>query len=154
MSSFANVTLLATDGSREAGQAARMAVELSRSLGSELHAVYVEPLPSPYAFPESTVIDPAFGDEMRRRAEEEARAKLEEEVGKMREAGGDVAGSHASVGRPDAEIVRLAEEVGAGLVIVGSRGLGPIRRATMGSVPESVVRYAHRPVLVVREGRR
>jgi nucleotide-binding universal stress UspA family protein len=61
MSSFANVTLLATDGSREAGQAARMAVELSRSLGSELHAVYVEPLPRPYAFPESTVIDPALG---------------------------------------------------------------------------------------------
>jgi hypothetical protein len=47
MSPFASVTLLATDGSREAEHAARMAGELSRTLGSELHAVYVEPMPAP-----------------------------------------------------------------------------------------------------------
>lgn len=80
MNPFASVTLLATDGSLEAGQATRLAVELSRSLGSELHTVYVEPLPSPYAFPESTVIDPDFRHEMRERAQQEASVKLEEEV--------------------------------------------------------------------------
>ena len=46
---------------------------------------------------------------------------------------------------------RLAEEIGAGLVIVGSRGLGPLRRALMGSVSTSVVRHAHCSVLVVRD---
>ena len=61
-----------------------------------------------------------------------------------------VAGAHVAVGRPDAEIVRVAEEIGAGLVIVGSRGLGPIGRAVMGGVSDSVVRHAHCPVLVVR----
>ena len=150
MSPFASVTLLATDGSREAGRAAQMAVELSRSLGSELHTVYVEPLPSPYAFPESTIIDPDFRHEMRERAQQEARVKLEEEVGRIRELGGEVAGSHAAAGRPDAEIVRVAEEVSAGLVILGSRGLGAIKRAAMGSVSDSVVRHAHGSVLVVR----
>jgi nucleotide-binding universal stress UspA family protein len=38
----------------------------------------------------------------------------------------------------------------AGLIVIGSRGLGPLRRALMGSVSDSVVRHAHCPVLVVR----
>jgi nucleotide-binding universal stress UspA family protein len=59
------------------------------------------------------------------------------------------------VGKPAAEIVDLAEELGVGLVVVGSRGLGGVRRALMGSVSDSVVRHAHCPVLVVRkEGER
>ena len=50
---------------------------------------------------------------------------------------------------PTRKIVGLAEELGVGLV-VGSRGLGEIRRALMGSLSDSVVRYAYRPVLAVR----
>jgi nucleotide-binding universal stress UspA family protein len=65
--------------------------------------------------------------------------------------GGEVTGTHAAIGRPDAEIVRHAEELAAGLIVLGSRGLGPLRRAAMGSVSDSVVRHAHGPVLVVRE---
>jgi nucleotide-binding universal stress UspA family protein len=48
------------------------------------------------------------------------------------------------------EIVALAEELGADLIVMGSRGLGALRRALMGSVSDSVVRHAHCPVLVVR----
>jgi nucleotide-binding universal stress UspA family protein len=48
------------------------------------------------------------------------------------------------------EIVALAEDLGVGLVVVGSRGQGGIRRALMGSVSDAVVRHAHCPVLVVR----
>jgi nucleotide-binding universal stress UspA family protein len=54
------------------------------------------------------------------------------------------------VGRADAEIVDLAEEIEAGLVVLGSRGLGGVKRALMGSVSHSVVRHAHCSVLVVR----
>jgi nucleotide-binding universal stress UspA family protein len=43
------------------------------------------------------------------------------------------------------------EELGAELVVVGSRGLGGIRRALIGSVSDSVVRYAHCPVMVIRK---
>jgi nucleotide-binding universal stress UspA family protein len=56
------------------------------------------------------------------------------------------------MGRPDVEIVELTEDLGAGLIVVGSRGLGGLRRTLMGSVSDSVVRHAHCPVLVVREG--
>ena len=48
---------------------------------------------------------------------------------------------------------RAGEELGAGMIVVGSRGLGGVRRALMGSVSDSVVRHAHCPVLVVRDRR-
>jgi len=66
--------------------------------------------------------------------------------------GGTVTRAYLRLGRPDVEIVTLAEELGAGLIVVGSRGLGGIRRALMGSVSYSVVRHAYCPVLVVRRG--
>ena len=72
-------------------------------------------------------------------------------MGKIEASGGKVEGSHHASGRPDAEIVALAEEIGAGLIVMGARGVGGIRRALMGSVSESVLRHAHCPVLMVRE---
>src|SRR3712207_1903398 len=51
---------------------------------------------------------------------------------------------------PYTTLFRSAAEIGAGLVAVGSRGRGRIRRLLMGSVSDSVVRHAHCPVLVAR----
>jgi nucleotide-binding universal stress UspA family protein len=53
-------------------------------------------------------------------------------------------------GSPDAAIVRTADEVGATLVVVSSRGATGLDRLLLGSVAERVVRYAHCPVLVAR----
>jgi nucleotide-binding universal stress UspA family protein len=53
--------------------------------------------------------------------------------------------------RADEEIIFLVEQVGADLVVMGSRGLGGIRRALVGSVSDSVVRHAHCPVIVMRK---
>jgi nucleotide-binding universal stress UspA family protein len=75
---------------------------------------------------------------------------LEGQAEKISEMDVEVSGIHAVAGRPDTEIVRVAEEVGAGLIVLGSRGLGGLRRALVGSVSDSVVRHAHCPVLVVR----
>jgi nucleotide-binding universal stress UspA family protein len=149
---FPTKILLATDGSEEAGRAARMATVLSEKVGSELHLVRVEPIPSALADPEAIYYGAGYSKQMREIARRDASEKLDEEVQKIRGMGGEVAKSHARVGRPDAEIVRLAEEIGAGLVVVGSRGFGPLRRALTGSVSGSIVRHAHGSVLVVREG--
>ena len=142
--------LLATDASPEAASAARMAITLSRSLGGELHVVYVGVAPSAYAAAESEILDYEFWKEMREFAHKEASQSAEEEVRKIEGAGGKVEMVHVAVGHPDSEILRISEEIGADLVVVGSRGLGPLRRALMGSVSESVVRHAHCSVLVVR----
>ena len=152
MSIFPTKILLATDGSREAELAFASAADLSKKTGSELHVVYVGHMPLvAYESPGATTLDPDLLGRMQEDAEQEARTKLEEQVQRVREAGGEVVGSHAKLGRPDTEIVRLAEELGAGLIVLGSRGLGPLRSALMGSVSHSVVRHARCPVLVVRE---
>lgn len=149
MSTFASKILLATDGSSEAIRAARMAVTLSNGLGSELHVVRVMGVPSAYAYSEAGM----FGHDVRIsrvHAEEYTRERLDDEAEKLKAMGGEVAGSHAGSGDADAEIVRLAEELGAALVILGSRGFGPLKRAVIGSVSSSVVRHARGSVLVVR----
>jgi len=104
-----------------------------------------------YEAPGARTLDPDLWRRMQDGAEEEARTKLDEQLQRVRESGGVVAEAHTRLGRPDAEIVGLADELGAGLIVLGSRGLGPLRRALMGSVSDSVVRHAHCPVLVVRE---
>lgn len=150
---FPTKILLATDGSEEATHAAQMAMMLSEKLDSELHVAYVEPLPDPYGVPEYAVYSPTYWDEVREIADRDARKKLAEEVEKLEKIG-RIADSHARFGRPDAETANLAGELDAGLVIVGSRGLGPVRRALLGSVSDSIVHHAHCPVLVVRDGER
>src|ERR671910_2920983 len=158
MSIFPSKVLLATDGSREAELAARTAADLSQKTGSELHVVHafgIVPV-GPPVYPEATDLQSveyeAETEEGQRISEQRAREVLQEEVEKVRSAGGAVAGEHLIEGRVAPGIVGLAEEIGAGLVVVGSRGRGGIRRALMGSVSDSVVRHAHCPVLVVRDG--
>ena len=152
MSIFPTKVLLATDGSKEAQLAATAAADLAKSTGSELHLVYVGHMPPVYyESPGAWALDRDLRGRMAERVEEEARTRLDEQVQRVREAGGEVAESHAKLGRPDVEIVALAEELGARLIVLGSRGLGWIRSALMGSVSHSVVQHAHCPVLVVRE---
>jgi nucleotide-binding universal stress UspA family protein len=141
MSIFPTKILLATDGSREAELAASTAVDLAKIHNSELHVVYVEP-----ALP---MID-QFADPGPERTEPESRQLLDQQVERIRGAGGTVAETHLRLGRADDQIVWVAEELGAGVIVMGSRGHGGVRRALMGSVSDSVVRHAHCPVLVVR----
>jgi nucleotide-binding universal stress UspA family protein len=76
---------------------------------------------------------------------------LDEQVDRIRESGVEVAQAHLRTGEPNGDIVALAEEIGAGLIVMGSRGLGGVRRALIGSVAGSVILHAHCPVLVMRQ---
>jgi nucleotide-binding universal stress UspA family protein len=148
---------LATDGSEEAGLAARTAAALAEKIGSELHVVHVFGIIPWYpAYPDTTGFDgpeveePIFEEDLERSSEQRAKELLDAEVEKIRAFGGSLAQAHLTEGGVSQEIVALAEEIGVGLVVMGSRGQGGIRRALMGSVSESVVRHAHCPVMVVR----
>jgi nucleotide-binding universal stress UspA family protein len=81
----------------------------------------------------------------------EAQRQLDEQVRRVEEAGGTVKEAHLRQGQPDEEIVEVAHSSGIGLIVMGSRGRGRMRRALMGSVSDSVVRHAHCPVTIVRE---
>jgi nucleotide-binding universal stress UspA family protein len=158
MSIFPTKILLATDGSKEAELAARTAADLAQKTGSELHLVHVFGIAPWYPiYPEATdpggveLENPVLEEELENLSEQRAREILDTEVEKVRSAGGTVAQAHLKEGGVPHEIVALAEDLGVGLIVVGSRGLGGIRRALMGSVSKSVVKHAHCPVLVVRQ---
>jgi nucleotide-binding universal stress UspA family protein len=57
---------------------------------------------------------------------------------------------HARIGKPAIEILSLAKEVGADLVLIGTHGLTGLERLVLGSVAERVVREAGCAVMVVR----
>ena len=139
--------LLATDGSEEAELAARAATEVAEGTGSELHVVYVEPLPD---FMKNGHGTPGYDRELYEMIEKETRETLRRLTWRVKVAGGTVAEAHLRMGAVAEEIVGLAGELEAGLVVVGSRGLGRIRRTLAGSSSESVFRHAHCPVMVVR----
>ena len=84
------------------------------------------------------------------RAEGASRKFLEERAKRLEDGGAVVAGLHLRTGNPDHEIGGLAEELDVGLILLGSWGLGGVRRALLGSVSDSLVRHAHCSVLVVR----
>jgi nucleotide-binding universal stress UspA family protein len=151
MSIFPTTILVATDGSEEAALALTTAVDLSKSTNSELHVAYVfptavqRPFPNPITSRPREVLEHELEEAMH-----QAQEFLDREVEQVKGEGVTVADSHLVRGRPDRELVHLSEELGAGLIVMGSRGLGGVRRALMGSISDSVVRHAHCPVLVVR----
>ena len=158
MNVFPTRILLASDGSETAAHATEVAVELSKKTDSELHVLYVGEYSPALLYPQaadtSWVVQEDLApiqEEQGQQFEQVARQTLDAEVQQVRAVGGTVAQAHLRMGTPDAEVVDLAEELDVGLVVVGSRGLGGIRRALMGTVSDSVVRHAHCPVLVVRK---
>ncbi len=138
--------LLATDGSEGAELATRAAVEVSDGTSSELHVVYVEPLPN---FMKNGHGTPGYDRELYEMIQEGARETLRKLTWRVKVAGGTLAEAHLRMGGVAEEIVGLADELEAGLVVVGSCGRGRIRRTLAGSVSESVFRHARCPVLRV-----
>ncbi len=136
--------LLATDGSEHADLAATVASDLAQSTGSRLHIVAVG-----RTFP--TAVYETYVEAEREKLRREAQKILDEQVRKIEASGGAVALAHLKMDEPrDEAIVHLAEDIEAGMIVIGSRGFGGMRRALMGNVADSVVRHAHCPVLVVR----
>lgn len=161
MSIFPTKILLASDGSETGTHAMEVAVEFCEQTGSELHLVYVgeDAYSATLVYPEAADPEwveregPVLTGQLQQQFEQMSRRVLDTQAEKVREAGGTIAQAHLRMGEAATEIVDLAEELGAGLVVLGSRGLGGLRRALIGSVSDSVVRHAHCPVLVVRKNK-
>jgi nucleotide-binding universal stress UspA family protein len=134
--------LLATDSSKDAILATRAAVDVCEGQGAKLHVVHVW-----HSVPTARLR--AF---MRAELKKLGNELLEEAVKGVEDSGGLVTGAHLVEGRAADEILDLAEQIGAGLVVIGSRGLGPVGRIALGSVSEAVIHHSRCPVLVLRGG--
>ena len=139
--------VLATDGSEDATLAARVAADLSFRTDSEIHMVHAWQALPPGAYPAAH-----YSEYYYRLSELEGKRILEEQAKHASGSGAQVAKTYLKMGPPSLVIADLAEQIDADLIVVGSRGLGPVKRIVLGSVSEGVVHHATRPTLVVRGG--
>src|ERR671910_2442762 len=115
--------LLATDGSKDAAMAARAAVDVCEGTGAELHVVHAwHSVPTARLRPFMRAELKKLGNEL-----------LEEGVKQVEDSGGLVSGAHLVEGRAADEILDLAGQIGAGLIMIGSRGRGLPGRIVLGS---------------------
>ena len=151
MSEFPGKILVATDGSEDALLAARAAISLAKDTDADLHLVHVGPA---HVYPPRTAgPTPPTGSDKELR--QEAQGVLDWQADEIKKAGGEISEAHLRMGRPAEEILRLSEDLVAGLIVVGNQGLGGkvsrMRRFLMGSTSEKVSRYARCSVMVVRK---
>lgn len=140
--------LVPTDFSECARHAVPFAAELARLLGARVICLYVvEPVVQPVGW--TPVAEPMPAAELGERLEETAARDLPAFSKSVEFAGLEVEDVMAH-GEPAAEIVRVAGERGAGLIVISSHGRTGLGRILFGSTAESVVRHARCPVLVVK----
>ncbi len=138
--------LVPTDFSDSASNALQHAREYATRFGAELILVHVvETLAVGYA----SDLFPVPMAEVFQEMSGQARAELRKLADELRAQGLTVR-EHVTQGKPSAEIVRLAEEEGADLIVVGTHGKGVLDHALFGSTTERVVRKAPCPVLSCR----
>ena len=152
MSSHFDHVVVGYDFSHTGHQALRRAVALAaRGPQIVLHVICVidphEPIPS---LPSYDGVDHIYAARVQEALAFEMQKELE---------AADVVGRvhffvHARIGRkPADEILRLAGEVGAELIVIGSHGLTGLERLLLGSTSEKIVREAGCSVEVARPRR-
>jgi nucleotide-binding universal stress UspA family protein len=138
--------VVGTDGSPTADKAVEAAADLARSWGSELHIVtaFRTPRSGMGSATGVELVDSGAGHAL---AEEGAVAVGQAAIEKFGD--GIAAEAHEAQGNADDVILAAAAQVGADLIVVGSKGMQGARRY-LGSVPNSVAHGADCAVLVVK----
>ena len=140
------VVVVGVDFSEPAADALREAVEsASRAPHAELHVVHVYSVPSPPVQLGAMVV-PEF---VYHEQIEGIRQRLADWLAPYRSTSVRLT-AHIRLGAPAAEIVQIASDVAANLIVVGSHSHRGWERILLGSVAEHVVRSAPCAVLVYR----
>ena len=135
--------LVAVDGSEGSKAAVDEAIALARDLDASLTFVCVRK-------PPSTVLGHPYYERQLSHGLGYARQVIAEAVEAASAAGID-SGGEIIEGHPADEIVSLADNRNADLLIVGSRGHGALAGALLGSVSREIVQHASVPVLVAKQ---
>ncbi|MBI3969063.1 MAG: universal stress protein [Chloroflexi bacterium] len=134
--------LLATDGSADAQVAANAAIDLATRTGAALHVAHIwKPPEYPVEVPHLT-----------KACESRGQRTLTGAITAIQSAGGQIAQTYLRKGQPADEIAQLAPQLGADLIVMGSRGMSRVERLMLGSVSEGVMVQTPIPVLVLRGG--
>ena len=146
--SFALQTLVAGVASRDADDPVlRYAVQLASRLGAVLHVVHAfvpaEVLVEAYAG--MPTLDPAIQRDYQRAVREELLDSVQEHS-----AGASIT-PHAVSGSASTAVGRVAEQVGADLILVGANRHGPEARRFLGTMAERIIGGASVPVLILRD---
>lgn len=140
--------VVAIDGSPSSASARDLVGSLAWPEGTAITLVMA------YELPVSWVSGAAVGGDWMDAAENDLRRQLQEDVAGMTqplEGRGWVVDARVVDGRPASVIRSVADELDADLVVMGSRGHGPMRSMLLGSVSAEVAGTADRPVLVARQ---
>lgn len=145
--------ILADDGSSSARLAETVLTRWPIFAGLPITVVTVAQGGFPFAASLAPMAYPGVMEQATETAQELEQLAREENIaaaGRLRAAGFQ-ATDFLREGDPAHEIVTVARERGAGLIIVGSRGQTGLRRLILGSVARNVLLHAPCSVLVVRE---
>jgi nucleotide-binding universal stress UspA family protein len=128
------------DGSKESQAALGLAAEVAKVAGARLQILSVVATAVPAAYPA------AYERDWVTQAEESGRDEVERAHRTVEEVGVEASGEMA-IGSPVEALVELSSSVD--LLVVGSRGFGPVRRLLLGSTSDRLVREAACPVIAV-----
>ena len=137
--------LVPVDFSDHSAKALQQAVELAKSFGAVIHLLHCYPVNvggiTPYG--------PEFPGDFDRQFRDAAKRKLSECSEKV--AGEGVAVEQTLTPMlPSEAISSAAQERGADLIVMGTRGLTGLKHVMLGSVAERTIRIAPCPVLTVK----
>jgi nucleotide-binding universal stress UspA family protein len=136
--------LAAIDGSQRSGVALDFAIGEAKVHGAALHIVYVIETGLFSTIPMDNTWEVIYGL-LEKQGQEAQLAAV-----KKAEAEGIRITTHLKEGHAGNEILKLAREVGADLIVVGSHGKSNLDRILLGSVSSFVVAHAPVSTMVVR----
>ncbi|MDQ6818663.1 MAG: universal stress protein [Actinomycetota bacterium] len=145
---MSDAIVVGTDGSDTAGRAVDEAIRMAKALDAEVHIVSAyEPLRNAkiVGAPEGAAkVWAPLPDTL-------VNATVDQAAAKVRISGVGVK-THAVEKDPADALLQVAEDVGANMIVVGSKGMHGARRV-LGSVPNKVSHQAHCNVLIVSTDR-
>jgi nucleotide-binding universal stress UspA family protein len=140
------VILVPMDFSPHSDAALDQAVDFAKALGAKIHLLHSYAVPVRGVMPYDFAIPDGVWDGIHRAAE----SKLEEFRQEVVSAGVE-ASSEVSPALPTEAILAAAGEIGADLIVMGTRGHTGLKHVLLGSVAERTIRLAPCSVLTVKE---
>ena len=137
--------LVPVDFSPHADRALETAVELAKVFGAKVHLLHCYQINLGGISPYGLAIPENFDRDVRAAAQ-----RMLDEWGEKVKAGGVEVEGHVSSMFPGMTIPTTAEEIGADLIVMGTRGLTGLKHVLLGSVAERTIRIAACPVLTVK----